>query len=44
MLDHGSVRDEDHIGRSGLPVDQADVGDALQVAVQLLPLGECLIA
>jgi hypothetical protein len=40
VLHDSSVSYEDHIGQSLLTMDQANIRHALQVAVQLLPLGE----
>ena len=43
MLYNGGVPDEDHIRETLLSGNQANVCEPLELAVQLLPLGECEI-
>jgi hypothetical protein len=38
VLDQGCMPDEDHVGEVLLAMDETDIGDSLQLAVQLSPL------
>jgi hypothetical protein len=44
VADEAGVGGEDHVGRSGLRLDEVDLSDSAERAVQLLPLLGCALA
>src|SRR5690348_12940232 len=40
MLNQGRMANKDHVRRAGASVDKTDIGNSLQMVVEVLPLGK----